>query len=330
MGASLLGACSSSSSGSSPDASLFGTPDTGGSSSSGQTTSKNDTSAASSHHDAAAGTTKDGGCGTTPATDWCTTNAPVETKNSNVQCDDFDVDDSLNMFGYTGVTAASWISGDYVSPYCALQTFVGDGGAPSATPARGSYTEHAYPVVPGSGGLSLAFDVHVPTAAACNGVTVARVWVSTNDSVDLALKAWLKITNIMGNGDATAFTLELLTQSGTQSDGGSGGALGSAVTVDVSPNKAGWARLAIDVGTYSISANSGTITATGEWYTPGDTAVAGKTPSETSSGNAGPAGGEAEANMDVGVIPDPTTGIATSGCAIVVDDFVSNVLPSGS
>jgi hypothetical protein len=273
------------------------------------------------HKDA---TTKgiDAGCGTRVGPDWCDTNAPALTTGSPVMCNDFDTGEISSLFGWMGVSKWSLVDTHYVSAYCALDVLVGDGGAPH--PTQGSYTENPYTGAPGSGAATFAFDLLVPGGAACNGAVVGRFTANADGAVaGDALKGWLTISNIAGSGaTATSYTLGLSLAVGTA------GTPSAAVTVDVKPRSTdeGWARLGFDLSSYSFVTTSGAITGKATWGYRGETTTQGtSTAAATASGTLTTTTQTGVLLFDVGVLPDPTSKNAISGCELFVDDVVSNL-----
>ncbi len=331
LGAALaLTGCSSSSNSADPDAGgLFG-----GTSSSSSTKATTGSHSESSHATASgSGASGSSGvlgkkaCGTPPPSDWCTSFAPVLSNGSNILCEDFDQNAALDGdYGYIGVTHGSWVGGNFISPYCALELDVPDGG----NTLQGSYSYHAYPVISQStGGLTAAFDVNVANTEACNGVTLARIWVSPHDSITNAAMAWMNVTNIITSGVDKSYTLNVYALGATRPDGGMQGTPSSPASVTVTPGAAGWARVELNVTSFSVSATSATIVAEASWNAAGDV----KTEGLSSSAHVNSTGVLAAAPAEIvagevafGVLPDPTTGVAISGCEVLIDNAVSNYI----
>ncbi len=274
----------------------------------------------------------DAACGTAvpAAKDWCNLNAAMPTKNSNVYCEVFDTGQPLDgNYGYSeGVRRTSWVGHDYVSPYCALTTLLGDGGS-----GYGAYSFHAYTVAPGAGTLSSSADILVPNTPACNGATISRIWVSPSDQSSNAGMAWITVTNLQGSGAApSGYTLQVYAQGGTRPDGGSGGGnVSNPQLVDVRPNVDGWARISLELSTYTLSSTSVTLTAIASVNAAGDTKAAGLLSSPKVTATGGFQSGLPDtpgAETDVGIIPNPTTGVPTFGCDVLIDDVVSNLVAS--
>jgi hypothetical protein len=94
--------------------------------------------------------------------------------------------------------------------------------------------------------------------------------------------------------------------------------------VTVTPDAQGWARIELDVKSYNISVNPAEVEALASWYIPGNPKVQGSTVA-VSAGGTLPMASSLGAGMDVGLIPDPKTGVATAGCDILIDDVVSDI-----
>ena len=332
----LVAACSSSSKSADADAGFgFGDNDSGTRDAGHE---KKDTGAATKKDTGTTGPMPgDAGCGAALGSTWCQTNAPMLTESSNVICDDFDIGTLSNAYGYIGVGRSSYVGTHYVSPYCGLHTFIGDGGGyPSPGDAGfapvGSFTEHAYTLVPGAASATLAFDLFVPSgvaagSAACEGAVVARFDVSgsaTNSRADAAT-LWLSISDVNGSIDGGAgYTLTLNAQVET---GASGGTV-SSVTTKVTPRASdhGWARLEINASAYSITKNPSSLAATASWFYPTDKTAQGTSTMAAATGSVTSPTASAAAFFDVGVIGDPASGVAPGGCEVFVDNFVSNVI----
>ena len=277
----------------------------------------------------------DAACGSSGGSDWCQTNAPTVSNTSHVLCDDFDNGMPDNLFNYTGLTRKSFVNTHYLSPYCALDARMGDGGGAASS---GSFTTHPYTLVSVTGGATLAFDLFVPSGAACEGAVIGRVYVTPfNAETTHAATAWLTISGLgAGNAGASVYTLTLGAQIGP--DGGAAGSPSSTpVLMQVAPRAAdnGWTRVELDISSYAIGASPATLTGAASWLYPGDKKAQGTSAKGSATGviapAVGPGAGKAEAFFDVGVIPDPSTGMARSSCELFVDDVVSNVinLPDG-
>jgi hypothetical protein len=321
-------ACSSSSSGS-VDAGGFGVGDSGATDS-----GKHDSGGGTNHKDA--GATKDAAvklpgdasCGSKAGSDWCQTNAPMLTDTSSVLCDDFDIGTPSNIFNYTGLERSSFVDTHFQSPYCALRTFVGDGGGyASAGDAGlnpvGSFTEHPYPLATGSGAATLAFDLFVPDAAACEGAVVGRLYVTDTAGVRSdALTAWVSIS---GLGAGTAGASNYAMNIGAQVAAGTSATSTKPVMVTPRAADKGWARISLDISAYSMAANPASIAGTVAWLYPGAKTAAATSSAVSASGSVMMPAGEGEMFFDVGVVGDPASGTAPAGCELFVDNFVSNI-----
>jgi hypothetical protein len=302
--------CSSKNGGKPDSGDLFGSPD----SSSAEASSSQKPDAGSKKDTGIPGEKSDGACGSVvPGPTWCQTNAPMETDESNVLCDDFDTGVLSTAYQWEGLTQASFVNTRYVSPNCALSASVTT-GSDIAT------TEHTYDSAPATGGATMAFDLYVP-GSACEGVVVG--WVNVIPGVTTpagSLLGWIKLTQV-SSSDYTA-TLSMATSSGGKFDSA------TPVSVHVTPRSSdkGWARLSLTVESYTLAATPTATTgaATISWY-----AIGGKTAEATSS--AINASGQIatvaapDVNFYVGVLTDPASGDALTGCELVIDDFVTNL-----
>jgi hypothetical protein len=275
---------------------------------------------------------KDAACGTKAITeDWCDKYAPMAVSSSNVYCEDFDTDEPLSgNYGYSNAVARSnWVGGDYISPYCA---FKAEGSDPT-----GAYSFHAYTYAEPAGTVEMSADLMVPNVPACNGATVLRIWASPSDDGANSVSAWVKVSGLQGSGATpSSYDAELYVVAGTRPDGGTGGGpVTGPAKVTVTPGAGGWARLNVTATSYSIppapmnGMAQDKITAVVSWAAAGvvkATAAHTSTPLSTMGdvlyGAATPG-----AEGDVGIIPDPATGAAVTGCAVLVDDAVSNITP---
>jgi hypothetical protein len=260
------------------------------------------------------GEKNDGACGSVVAgPDWCQTNAPMETDESNVQCDDFDTGVLSSAYQWEGLTRSSFVNTRYVSPNCALSAAV------TATSDIAT-TEHIYDSAPATGGATMAFDVYVP-GSSCEGVVVG--WFNVIPGVTTpagSLLAWIKLTSVTSS-DYTA-TLSIATS------GGGKFVSATPVSVHVTPraNDKGWARLELTVQSYTLAASPAATTGAGtiSWY-----AIGGKTAEATSSpiNASGQIATVAapDVNFYVGVLTDPGSGDALTGCQLTIDDFVTNL-----
>lgn len=268
-------------------------------------------------------------CGVAVGPSWCTTNAPTLTESSNVQCDDFDDGTLSNMYNWAGVAVRYLVNTRYVSPNCAMTTSdPASPGAPSLV--SGAYTEHPYTDAPASATGTLAFHLFVPGGASCNGAVVGRFLGqgSSASGESDSVKLWLTVSNVAGSGaSATSYDVALSAEVGAGADGGAGGTATTSTPMTVTPlgSDNGWVTLGIDITGYSIAA-AGTVSATASW-----SYVTSKTPQKTTATTSATGalvspGGTPELAFDVGLAPDPATGMALTTCQLYIDNVVSNVI----
>jgi hypothetical protein len=276
-----------------------------------------------------AGGQYDGACGSNGESSWCVENSPTST--SMPMCDDFDSAELNNLYGWVGVTPASLVNTHYVSPFCALSVRVfGDGGGipfQQHGPFQGSFTEHSYTAAPGTGPSTSEFDLYLPNQPACEGAVIGRFSASgVAASAGDAAMAWLSVTGLQGSGATpSSYTLNLTVGVGQTGDGGLP-TPSSPVTVVVTPqgSDGGWARVGIDVSSYTIG-TAGAITAQPIWGYRGSTTVKGmSSTSATATGTLKELSMNGLVRVDVGLPPGPT-GVSVAGCQLWVDDFLSQL-----
>jgi len=308
-----LTACSSSSG--APDGGSFSGMD----SSTGMDVSTTTKSDSSVSKDAGPKMSLDAACGTPLGSDWCQVHAPVQGGTSMVLCDDFDKGVLSSAFPSEGITSANLVNTRYVSAYCSLSAQISpDAGMMGLE--QGAFYEHSYNGVPAIGAATLAFDLYLP-GVTCEGAVVAFFVALPGTMPTGALEGWLKLSGISSSG----YTVTLHMSAGSiDSDAGTA----TPVSVMVAPSAAdkGWARIELDMSTYTLAAAPTPTQGTGtvSWSHIGASTTAAVSAPTTVMGQIS-AVNSTNIELDVGLLPDPSTTLAVAGCQVFVDDFVTNL-----
>ena len=157
---------------------------------------------------------------------------------------------------------------------------------------------------------------------ACEGAVVAFFVALPGGSMPTgALEGWLKLSSISSSG----YTVTLnMTAGAVDADGGTA----TPVSVMVAPSAAdkGWARIELDMSTYTLAASPTPTQGTGtvSWSHIGATTTAGVSAVATVMGQIS-ALTSTNVLLDVGILPDPSTEVALAGCQLFVDDFVTDL-----